>query len=238
MFQVRAAAGIQKRRGTFVVPVRSRLCLKSLQIPPRHLRRADCVVKERLAVRRLSGQRAEQGKVILAAEEDNLLVRSVRQHADIQIPIRIPAALEPVSALAERDVVIRRQKIRSDEAPSRREDVHALDIDAGLKRIADEITKRMRGVQVNASRSRDENCTTKLILRADDAQIKIEVTPVLRGCVCEPAVKHVSPKVEEEFGFAEMPLVSFADLYAGKIMAALDRQHPRDLFDIRDLLAR
>jgi Nucleotidyl transferase AbiEii toxin, Type IV TA system len=31
--------------------------------------------------------------------------------------------------------------------------------------------------------------------------------------------------------------VSFADLYAGKIVAALDRQHPRDLFDIRDLLA-
>jgi hypothetical protein len=40
-----------------------------------------------------------------------------------------------------------------------------------------------------------------------------------------------------EFGFAEMPLVSFADLYAGKIVAALDRQHPRDLFDVRDLLA-
>ncbi|GAM04496.1 hypothetical conserved protein [Novosphingobium sp. MBES04] len=32
-------------------------------------------------------------------------------------------------------------------------------------------------------------------------------------------------------------MVSFADLYAGKIVAALDRQHPRDLFDVRDLLA-
>ncbi|MCS0462653.1 nucleotidyl transferase AbiEii/AbiGii toxin family protein [Rhizobium favelukesii] len=39
------------------------------------------------------------------------------------------------------------------------------------------------------------------------------------------------------FGFAEIQVVSFADLYAGKIMAALVRQHPRDLFDIRDLLA-
>jgi predicted nucleotidyltransferase component of viral defense system len=34
-----------------------------------------------------------------------------------------------------------------------------------------------------------------------------------------------------------MPLVSFADLYAGKAVATLDRQHPRDLFDARDLLA-
>lgn len=32
--------------------------------------------------------------------------------------------------------------------------------------------------------------------------------------------------------------MSFADLYAGKLVAALDRQHPRDLFDVRDLLAR
>jgi hypothetical protein len=34
-----------------------------------------------------------------------------------------------------------------------------------------------------------------------------------------------------------MQVVSFADLYAGKIVAAFDRQHPRDLFDVRGLLA-
>ncbi len=110
-------------------------------------------------------------------------------------------------------------------------------IDAGMKRIADAITKGMRGAQLSASQPKGEKCTTKLLLRQDDAQIKIEVTPVLRGCVYEPAVKRVSAKVEEQFGFAEMPVVNFADLYAGKIVAALDRQHPRDLFDARDLLA-
>lgn len=31
--------------------------------------------------------------------------------------------------------------------------------------------------------------------------------------------------------------MSFPDLYAGKMVAALDRQHPRDLFDVRDLFA-
>ncbi|MFZ8477453.1 nucleotidyl transferase AbiEii/AbiGii toxin family protein, partial [Staphylococcus aureus] len=46
-----------------------------------------------------------------------------------------------------------------------------------------------------------------------------------------------APMVEESFGYARMSVVSFADLYAGKIVAALDRQHPRDLFDVRDLLA-
>jgi len=47
----------------------------------------------------------------------------------------------------------------------------------------------------------------------------------------------VAPSVQDEFGFAEMQVVSPADLYAGKIVAALDRQHPRDLFDVRDMLA-
>jgi predicted nucleotidyltransferase component of viral defense system len=110
-------------------------------------------------------------------------------------------------------------------------------IDAGMKQIANAITKGIPRAQVNASQPGDENYTTKLTVRVDDAQIKIEVTPVLRGCVYDPAMKRVLPKVEEQFGFAEMPVLNSADLYAGKIMAALDRQHPRDLFDVRDLLA-
>ena len=63
------------------------------------------------------------------------------------------------------------------------------------------------------------------------------MTPVLRGCVYEPKTLSVSRSVEAQFGFAEIQVVSFADLYAGKLVAALDRQHPRDLFDVRDLLA-
>lgn len=38
------------------------------------------------------------------------------------------------------------------------------------------------------------------------------------------------------FGFARMALLSFEDIYAGKICAALDRQHPRDLYDVYWLL--
>jgi predicted nucleotidyltransferase component of viral defense system len=109
-------------------------------------------------------------------------------------------------------------------------------IDAAMARIAERITETVRGSRVAPSRSR-ENVITKLVVRGDGAQIKIEVTPVLRGCVFEPAIRSVSASVEDEFGFAEMRIVSFPDLYAGKIVAALDRQHPRDLFDVRDLLA-
>lgn len=110
-------------------------------------------------------------------------------------------------------------------------------IDAAMLRIAERIEAGIPGAKVNPSRSAEEKIVTKLIVRAGDVQIKIEITPVLRGTVYDPVVTPVVPSVEDEFGFAEMQVVSFADLYAGKIVAALDRQHPRDLFDVRDLLA-
>lgn len=110
-------------------------------------------------------------------------------------------------------------------------------IDTAMGRIKAGVENGLRGARVQASRSADEKVVTKLIVRADDVQIKIEVTPVMRGAVYEPAVIPVVPAVEAEFGFAQTQVVSVADLYAGKIVAALDRQHPRDLFDVRDLLA-
>ena len=110
-------------------------------------------------------------------------------------------------------------------------------IDAAMRRIANRIRAALRDTQVVPSTIQPENIVTKSLVRQENAQVKIEVTPVLRGCVFDPALQAVSPAVEEIFGFAEIKVVSFADLYAGKIVAALDRQHPRDFFDIRDLLA-
>jgi predicted nucleotidyltransferase component of viral defense system len=110
-------------------------------------------------------------------------------------------------------------------------------IDAAMKRIAAAIRAGVRGTRVNEVINAREQIVTKLTVQTRDAQIKIEVTPVLRGCVFAPEVRSVSASVEDTYGFAQIQVVSFADLYAGKIVAALDRQHPRDLFDVRDLLA-
>jgi hypothetical protein len=109
------------------------------------------------------------------------------------------------------------------------------DINAAMKRIAGKIKTVLPDAQI--AETNTENTVVKLTVRSQGVQIKIEVTPVLRGCVFEPEMMSVKPAVEEAFGFAEARIVSFADLYAGKIVAALDRQHPRDLFDVRDLLA-
>ena len=110
-------------------------------------------------------------------------------------------------------------------------------IDAAMKRMATNIERSIVGSKVTLATPR-EGAVQKLFVRADGVQIKIEVTPVLRGTVFDPRDMVVVPLVEETFGFAETQVVSFADLYAGKLVAALDRQHPRDLFDGRGLLAQ
>lgn len=111
------------------------------------------------------------------------------------------------------------------------------EIDAAMRRLAASIKRGIPGARIVANTLKGEDCISKLFVHSDGVQIKIEVTPVLRGCVYEPETRSVSARVEDQLGFAEIQVVSLADLYAGKIVAALDRQHPRDLFDVRDLLA-
>lgn len=108
-------------------------------------------------------------------------------------------------------------------------------IDKAMKRIASRIEKSIKGARVTQTAT--DGTVTKLFVQERRVQIKVEVTPVMRGCAYEPELRGVTEAVEEEFGYAEMPVVSFADLYAGKIVAALDRQHPRDFFDVRQLMA-
>lgn len=111
-------------------------------------------------------------------------------------------------------------------------------IEAALLRIKTAIEGGIPGATVSTSRTQPENKIVKLVVAIPGAQIKIEVTPVLRGSVFPAVLMAVTDSVQTAFGFAEIQVLSFADLYAGKLVATLDRQHPRDLFDARDLLRK
>ncbi len=77
----------------------------------------------------------------------------------------------------------------------------------------------------------------KLQVQRARTQIKIEVNPTLRGCLMPVRTLPTVQRVEEVFeAFVEMTVVSHGELFGGKLCAALDRQHPRDLFDVRLLL--
>lgn len=104
---------------------------------------------------------------------------------------------------------------------------------AALTRIA-EILQQQAGISaVLQTNNPDE---IRIVVSSQEAQIKIEVSPVARGTLYPPEERDVIEVVEDEFGFAAIQVVSLADLYGGKLCAALDRQHPRDFYDVKILL--
>ncbi|MDQ7818429.1 MAG: nucleotidyl transferase AbiEii/AbiGii toxin family protein [Melioribacteraceae bacterium] len=78
------------------------------------------------------------------------------------------------------------------------------------------------------------NSLVGLIVNRDNAIVKVEVNTTIRGTVYQPVEYLLCKKAIELF---EMSVVTkslvLEELFAGKICAALDRQHPRDLYDIK-----
>lgn len=59
----------------------------------------------------------------------------------------------------------------------------------------------------------------------------------MRGFVNPCVQLGLSRRAQDHFKtYSKVLCLSFEDLYAGKLCAALDRQHPRDLFDVKILL--
>lgn len=105
----------------------------------------------------------------------------------------------------------------------------------GLARIKEDLIHSIPNINVTQIPQSDGQ-EVKLSCRLDNAQIKIEVNTTIRGYLQELRNMPVTDAVQDEFGlFAAMTVVSQGELYGGKICAALDRQHPRDLFDIKKL---
>lgn len=105
------------------------------------------------------------------------------------------------------------------------------EINLALKRLKSRI-ERTLGLAVQHLEDKH-----KLIVASFNAQIKIEVNPVGRGLIAPPQKLSLCHKAQTEFNrFVEVNVVATGQLYGGKICAALDRQHPRDLFDVKYLL--
>jgi predicted nucleotidyltransferase component of viral defense system len=109
-------------------------------------------------------------------------------------------------------------------------------INTALGNIIEDIQKRIPRAQVKAEKLKGTDKRCKLLVQQGATHVKIEVTPVLRGSVYPSQTCRISENAEKTFGFASMTLLSFEDLFGGKICATLDRQHPRDLYDTYWLL--
>lgn len=103
-------------------------------------------------------------------------------------------------------------------------------IEASMERICLNVNKLGITTEIIGTDSKKIVCSDNFV------KIKIEPNYTIRGYAYEPQLMRICEKAEEDFGFAKINVVSKAELYGGKICAALDRQHPRDLFDVKELL--
>ena len=123
------------------------------------------------------------------------------------------------------DVVFQPRQVPRDEAVAA--------IDAELAAIGQRVaslglrTRRLRGADAG---------DTKLIVENDTSQVKIEVNTVFRGTVLPIERMPLNARTGDLFGVEfDAPILARDELYAGKLVAALDRQHPRDIFDVWQL---
>ena len=113
-------------------------------------------------------------------------------------------------------------------------EIALLNIKAALSRLSVLIQQKIPRTKVQPAHLQSD--ALRLIVSQDEIRIKIELSPVIRGTVFPEVRMEVVEEVEKEFGYVEMQIASLPDLYAGKLCAALDRKHPRDLFDVKFLL--
>src|SRR5574344_465057 len=106
-------------------------------------------------------------------------------------------------------------------------------INIALEKIVNDLNSKGYTANIQGN-----NIEKKIICSNSNAKIKIEPNYIIRGVIDKPEILNVCEKVEDEFGYAEIQVVSKSELFGGKICAALDRQHPRDLFDIKELFEK
>ncbi len=119
---------------------------------------------------------------------------------------------------------------------SNRDDALA-DISRALKNISSKVKRIFSGCQISLIRLQDSDFIRKIIISANDVTVKIEPNLIMRGTVYDPEVMELSQNAQNSFEMSvSVKALSFSELYASKLCATLDRQHPRDLFDMHMLL--
>lgn len=106
------------------------------------------------------------------------------------------------------------------------------DINFHLASICEKAKKGFKGIHIKPNYD-----TSKLLCEWRGKQVKVEVNQTKRGLVGGEAITvPLGGKAQDEFGlYCEANIVPLTQLYGGKIAAALSRQHPRDLFDVRHM---
>ena len=118
---------------------------------------------------------------------------------------------------------------------------HTLPRDKAIASIAESLKSirerlHLRGIETELRRA-ETGEETKLFVRRNKI-VKVEVNHVFRGSLLQPVQQRLAPAAMSFFAMeVEAPTLAKPELYGSKLVAALDRQHPRDLFDVMGLYA-
>ncbi|HSI57451.1 MAG TPA: nucleotidyl transferase AbiEii/AbiGii toxin family protein [Ideonella sp.] len=84
-----------------------------------------------------------------------------------------------------------------------------------------------------------EGDDVKLVVSNEAAQVKVEVNFVFRGTALPVETRSLVATAQDLFTTdLAVPVLATAELYGSKLVAAMDRQHPRDIFDVKRMLDR
>lgn len=100
------------------------------------------------------------------------------------------------------------------------------------------VRAQIQRMGVNARFGGAANLETKLLLERSGVRVKIEVNHIFRGALLQTERRPLVKRAQDLFYFeCKLPVLNEHELYGSKLVAAMDRQHPRDLFDVLGLYA-
>ena len=119
---------------------------------------------------------------------------------------------------------------------------HRMPRDQALQRIDEALRQAAARLNARGFQTRTRGAAggleTKLMVRRGPIEVKVEVNFVMRGTVHPVRNASLAPRARDLLmADVQLPVASLEDVYGGKLVAAMDRQHPRDLFDVMQLFA-
>lgn len=116
----------------------------------------------------------------------------------------------------------------TDYSLDRESALQAISADLGVVKAA--ISAQGHRAVLPTTKSGDD---VKLLVDSGGSRVKIEVNFVFRGTVLPVVRKPLVQKAQDLFTTdIVLPVLEDAELYGSKLVAAMDRQHPRDIFDV------
>jgi predicted nucleotidyltransferase component of viral defense system len=120
---------------------------------------------------------------------------------------------------------------------------YTLDRESALKAISADLSAAKSAISAMGYRAvlptTKSGDDVKLLVEGNGVLVKVEVNFVFRGTVLPAIRRPLTDTAQEQFTTdIVLPVLDTAELYGGKLVAAMDRQHPRDIFDVMKMLEK